>query len=190
MLADFLFFSGQRNRFLVSRLGFLLTAKQEIKRIACIAFFRRMGKQFGKAFFSQHTGSREDAFLMLLLHEAYGILRQIADNAFHITADIADFGKLGCFHFDKRRVDQLGKPAGNFGFADACRADHQDILRYDFIPEGFFHTASAVSVPQGDCDRLLGFILADNKTVQLMDNLAGGKLLVHTASFAFTAFRQ
>ena len=188
LLADFFLFPGQRYGFLIGGLGLLLTAQKEIKRVSGIVFFRGMRQQIGKPFLSQYAGPRKNPFLVFLLDQTDGVFRQVTDNAFHIPAHIADFGKFGCFHLDKRCVDQLGEPAGNFGFSDAGRADHQDILRNDFIPEGFFHTASAVSVPQCDCDCFFGLVLADNKPVQFMYNLTGCKLLIHVAPSALQRF--
>jgi hypothetical protein len=68
-----------------------------------------------------------DDFL-LAQHLQRGI-GQVADDRLDVAADVADFGELGGFDLDERRVGQLGQATGDFGLADAGRADHQDVLR-------------------------------------------------------------
>ena len=59
-------------------------------------------------------------------------IHQVTDNGLYIAANIAYFGKLGGFHFDKRSVRQFCQAAGYFGFTHTGRADHEDVLGGDF----------------------------------------------------------
>ncbi|MNN30082.1 hypothetical protein D3C81_1437180 [compost metagenome] len=111
--------------------------------------------------------------LLLAEHLKRGI-GQIADDRLDITAHVADFGELGRFDLDERRVGQLGQAAGDFGLADAGRADHQDVLRGHFGAQlgGELHAPPAVA--QGDGHGALGVVLADDVAVEFVDDLAGG----------------
>ena len=99
-----------------------------------------------------------------------GDFHQIAHNAVDVTPHIAHFGELGGLDFDKRRIGQPRQTAGNFGFAHAGGADHQDIFRHDFALQRLGHLASAVAVAQGYGHSLFGLLLADDVFVQLVDD--------------------
>ncbi|MNR06389.1 hypothetical protein D3C85_1224580 [compost metagenome] len=73
-----------------------------------------------------------DADDFLLAQQLDRGIGQVADDRLDITADITDFGELGRFDLDERGVGQFGQAAGDFGLADAGRADHQDVLGRDF----------------------------------------------------------
>ncbi len=98
---------------------------------------------------------------------------QVANDGLDIATDITDFGELGRFHLDEGRVGQLGQAAGDFGLADTGRADHQDVLRGDFLAQlgGQLHAPPAVA--QGDGHGALGVVLADDVAVEFVDDLAG-----------------
>ena len=51
------------------------------------------------------------------------------------------------------------------------------VFRDDFIPQSLLDPAPAVPVPQRDGDRLLGFVLADDKPVQFVHDLSRCQLL-------------
>ncbi len=71
---------------------------------------------------------------------------------------------------------RLRQAAGDLGLADPGRADHQDVLRRDLVPQIGRHPPPAPAVAQGDGDGLLGLRMADDVAVELGDDLAGGKL--------------
>ena len=112
------------------------------------------------------------ARLMLLLHHAHGVFHQVANDAFHIAAHIANLGKLGCFHLDKGRLHQLCQAAGNLSFAHARWADHQNILGIDFLAHFLAYAGTAVTVAQGNRHSALGLVLADDIAIQLAHDFA------------------
>src|SRR5262249_12024364 len=86
--------------------------------------------------------------------------------------DVADLGKLGRLDFEKRRVGEPGEAAGNFGLTHAGRADHDDVLRYDVLGELLWQFLPAYSISEGDGDRALGSVLANDVFVQFDYDLA------------------
>ena len=75
---------------------------------------------------------------------------QVADDAVDVAADVADFGELGRFDLDERRVGELGEAPRDFGLADAGRPDHQDVLRRDFLAQRLGDLLTAPAVAQRD----------------------------------------
>ena len=136
-----------------------------------------MGEQFAEAFFSQDPGSRHHTFLMFLSDHAYSIFRQVTDNAFHITAHIADFCEFRRFHLDKGSIDELCKTSCNLSLSNACRSDHQDILGNDLVPKSLFNPAAAIAVSERNSNSFLGFILTNDKSIQLVNDLPRCQLL-------------
>ena len=63
-------------------------------------------------------------------------VHQIADDAFHVAADITDLGEFGRLDLQERRLREARQSAGDLGFAATGRADHQDILRHDLFAHG------------------------------------------------------
>ena len=113
---------------------------------------------------------------MLVLHQADAGLHQVADDGFHVAAHVAHLGELRGLHLDEGRVHQLGQAAGDLGLAHARRADHQDVLRGDFFADVLGQLGAAVAVAQGHGHGALGLVLTDDVSIQLTNDLAGGKL--------------
>lgn len=105
---------------------------------------------------------------------------QVADDGVHVAAHVTDFGELGRFDLDERRIGQLGQATGDLGFTDAGRADHEDVLGRDFVAQRFFDLLAAPAVAQGDCHCLLGLALADHVFVEFADDFLGSH--VHAGS--------
>ena len=130
----------------------------------------------------------EDAFLGRILgaafHLAHGLLArlldadldQIAHDGIDVAADVADFGELGRLDLDERRVGEFGQAPRDLGLAHAGRPDHENVLRRDLLAQGFGHLLPAPAVPEGDGDRALGAILADDVLVQFVDDFLRGHL--------------
>ena len=97
---------------------------------------------------------------------------EIADDRFDVAADVADLGELRRFHFDERRTCQLCKAARDLGFADAGRADHQDVLRRHFVAQRFVQLHAPPAVAQRDGDGALRRLLADDVFIQFVNDLA------------------
>ncbi len=98
---------------------------------------------------------------------------QVTDDRFDIAADIADLGELGRFDLEEGRVGQLGQAPGDFGLADPGGADHQNVLRGDFLAQLGRQLHAPPAVAQGDGHGALGVVLADDVAVEFVDDLAG-----------------
>ena len=99
--------------------------------------------------------------------------------ALHIAPDIADLGEFRRLDLDERRVHQLCQPTRDFRLAYAGRADHQNVLGDDLIPNLFRELSAAVSVAQGDGDRALGVVLTDDIAIQFRERSASGVKFRH-----------
>ena len=53
-----------------------------------------------------------------------GAIQQIADDLFHIPANVADFGEFGSFDLEEGRTGQFGQSSADLGLADASWPDH------------------------------------------------------------------
>ena len=95
------------------------------------------GKQnIEQALFGVEFGLVGDVFELLFAHHVDGDFDQVANHGFDIASHVADFGKLRGFHFQERRVGELGQAARDFGFAHAGGADHDDVLGNDSLRPG------------------------------------------------------
>ena len=72
---------------------------------------------------------------------------------------------------------QPRQPAGHLGLPDPGRADHDDVVRGDLVPDVVRRLRAAPPVPDGDGDRLLGRLLAHDVAVELRHDLPGRHLL-------------
>ena len=115
----------------------------------------------------------------LLLDQPDAGLGEVADDAFDVAADVADFGELGGFDLDERRADELRQPAGDLGFADAGGADQDDVLRRDVLAEVGRELLASPAVADRDRDGLLGGVLPDDVLVEFGDDLPGGHGIGH-----------
>ena len=72
---------------------------------------------------------------------------QIADDLFHVAADIADLGEFRGLDLDEGGAGEFRQPPRDLGLADAGRPDHQDILRQHFLTQraGQLQPAPAVA---------------------------------------------
>src|ERR1700688_58754 len=93
----------------------------------------RRQKNIEQTFFRVQFGLVGNVFKFFFANHFDGDLDQIANHGFHLAAYVTDFSKLGSFYFKKWGVRELSQSPGDFGFADAGRADHQDVLRHHFF---------------------------------------------------------
>ena len=98
---------------------------------------------------------------------------QVTNDRFDIATDVADFGELGRFDFDERRVGEFGQATGDLGFTDTGRADHQDVLWRYFNAQLFGQLHPAPAVTQRDGDGALGIVLADDVAIEFVDDFTG-----------------
>ena len=127
---------------------------------------RRRQQQVEQALLGVEFGFVGNVLQLLFAHHVDGDLHQIADHRFDVAAHVADLGKLGGFHFQKRRVGQLGQAARDFGFAHAGGPDHDDVLGHDLFGQFGRQLLAAHAVAQGDGDGALGVVLADDVLVE------------------------
>ncbi len=102
-----------------------------------------------------------------------GHVDQVADNGFHVAADISDFGEFGRLDFDERRIRQARQTPRDFGFADAGGTDHENVLGGDFVAQAFIHLHAPPAVAQGNGHGAFGRVLADDVLVQFLDDFSG-----------------
>ena len=103
-------------------------------------------------------------------------IHQIAHDLFHIAAHIADLGKLRRLDLDERRPRQLGQSAADLGLADTGRPDHQDVLGINLVAQIVAQLLAPPAIAQGHRHGTLGVFLADDETVELGNDLAGGQV--------------
>ena len=120
---------------------------------------------------------RLDRFADVAANEVDGDLGQIADHRLDVAAMVADLGVLGRLDLEERRPDELGEPTGDLGFADAGRADHDDVLRRHVLAKLGRELLPPPAIADGDRDRPLGRILADDVLVELDDDLSWREVL-------------
>src|SRR5437773_2213039 len=134
--------------------------------------------------------------LLLHLHHQLGLhhvdaeLGQVADHRFDIATHITDFGVLGGFDLDERRLSKLGEPPRDLGFTNAGGADHDDVLRRHLVAQLGRQALAPPPVAQRDGHRALGLALADDVAIELQDDLRGGQPAAHSVSTVIWSFVQ
>ena len=115
----------------------------------------------------------------MLTDEFDADVSKIADDRIHIAADITHFGEFGGFDFDEGCIGQTGETPRNFGFANAGRTNHEDVLWRDLVAQWLRHLLAPPAVTQRNRYGPLGAVLTDDVTIELGDDfgrrhLAGG----------------
>ena len=112
----------------------------------------------------------------LFAHHDDRQLCEVANHGLDVAPDVPDLGELARLDLDERRVGQSGQTSGNFCFADAGGADHQNVLRHHFGAEFFrqMHATPAIAQRQGN--GFLGTFLANDMAVQFGNNVPRGKV--------------
>jgi hypothetical protein len=112
---------------------------------------------------------------LLLADHADRGLDEVADDLFHVAADIADFCELGGFDLEERRLGEAGEAPGDLpscrrrsGRSSGCSSAVISLRR-------FSGAAAAPAVAQGNGDGALGTVLADNVAIEFRDDFAGGE---------------
>ncbi|MNV50762.1 hypothetical protein D3C71_1427890 [compost metagenome] len=113
---------------------------------------------------------------LLFTHEADADLDKITDDLFDVAADITDFGEFCRLDLDERRAGELSETTGDFRLADTGRADHQDVLRHDFIAQALVELVTTPAVTQRNCNGALGIMLADDVAIEFGNDFAGGEI--------------
>ena len=88
--------------------------------------------------------------------------RKVANHAFDVFSDVADFGVLGCLYLHEGGFDEFGKPTGNLRFTNARRTFHNDVFRRNLFANFRREHGSSITVAKGDGDRAFGVVLTDD----------------------------
>src|SRR5256885_66448 len=108
----------------------------------------------------------------LRLDHVDGELGQVPDHRLHVAADVADLRVLRGFDLQERSLRELCQAPGDLGLSDAGGADHDDVLRRDLVPQLERKVLPPPAVAEGDGDRTLCLLLADDVAVELGDDLS------------------
>ena len=103
-------------------------------------------------------------------------LDEIAHNLLHVAADVAHLGELGRFYLHEWSPGEPGESAGNLGFADAGRADHENIFGKHLFAHLLVELQAAPPVAQCNRHRPFRIGLADDEAIELGDDLARRKV--------------
>src|SRR5260370_23094792 len=138
---------------------------------------RRRQKQVEDAFLGGLLRAIRDFIELFLAHHIDRGFHQIANHGFHVAANVADFGVFGSFHFHKRAAGKTSEAAGDFRFADAGRANHQDVLGQNIFRNFGRKLLAANAVAQSYGHGALRGILPDDVLVELRDDFARGHVV-------------
>ena len=134
------------------------------------------GQRLDHAFLGGFMRLGLDLLAEVLAHHGLRGIDEVADDLFHVPADIADLGVFRGLHLDERRAGELGQPPRDLGLADAGGADHQDVLRIDLLAQVVAQLLAPPAVPERHGHGALGVLLADDEPVEFRDDLAGGQV--------------
>ena len=103
-----------------------------------------------------------------LLDVVVGGLDELEQDVLDVLADVAGFGQRGRVGDRERHVEDLGQRLGQQRLAAAGRAQQQDVglLQLDVVLIGLHHLHALVVVVDGDRQRALGLLLADDVLVE------------------------
>ena len=118
-----------------------------------------------------------DHAVLLVLDELHADLGEVADDRLDVAADVADLGELRRLDLEERRAGEPRQAARDLGFADAGRADHDDVLRRDLVAQLGRELLPPPAIAQRDGDRALRGALADDVLVELAHDLLGREAL-------------
>ena len=131
-------------------------------------------KNIAELVFCNFGCSGHNLFKLFVFDEADCNFHKVADDAFHVASDIADFGKFCGFDFDERGFDHFCKTSCDFRFTDARRSFHNDVFGRDFLSHFLGEFASSISVAKSDCNGDFCVVLTDDVSVKLRNYLFRG----------------
>ena len=129
-------------------------------------------EQVEDAFFGGLLGAIGDFVEFFFADHVDGCFDEIANHGFDVAADVADFGVLRGLHFHEGATGETREAAGDFGFADASGADHQNIFRQNVFGDLGRKLLASHAIAKSDGDGALGGVLADDVLVELRDDFA------------------
>ena len=113
----------------------------------------------------------------LVLHETDGRVDEVARDGIDVSPDVAHLRELGRLDLHERRVHEAREPPRDLGLPDACRTDHEDVLRHRVALKLGSEPLAPPAVAEGDRDRPLRPRLADDVAVELGYDLPRRKVL-------------
>src|SRR6266852_1066507 len=135
---------------------------------------RRRGRQeeVKDALFCGLLGAIRDFIELFLAHHVNRGFHQVAHHGLDVAANVADLRVLGGFDLYERAAGQAGQAARDFRFADAGRADHENIFGQNVFGDFGRKFLAAHAVAQSYSDGTLRGVLPDDVLVQLRDDFA------------------
>ena len=167
--------------FLVVQLAFAQTLAEQLTGVGIAArrgvfvetHASRWQQGVEDAVFGGVFGAMADLGHFLFAQQLDRRVGQVTNDRLDVAADITDFGELGGFDLDERRVGQLRQATSDLGFTNTGRADHQNVLGRDFDAQLFRQLHSAPAITQRDGDGAFGIVLADDMAIEFVDDFAG-----------------
>src|SRR5205814_8568910 len=104
-------------------------------------------------------------------HPVDGAFDEIANHRLDIASDVADFGEFRRLDLDERRTRETRQSARDLGLADAGGADEDDVVGRDLFADLLWCALPAPAIAERYGDRLLRVSLANDVTIQLLDDL-------------------
>ena len=136
----------------------------------------RRKQNIEQALFNKQRCFFTNIFRSFASYHSHGLINKITNHRLNVAANIADFSEFRGLHLDKRSFCQLGKPAGNFGFSYAGRADHNNVVGHDLITKIVTDMLAAKSVAQSNSNRFFSIFLANDIFIELRNNLVWSQI--------------
>ncbi len=102
----------------------------------------------------------------LLLHHVHREVREIADDGFHIAPHVSDFCELGRFTLMNGASERSASLRAISVFPTPVGPIMMMFVRHDLATQFIGHHTTPPAVPEGDGNRFLGFLLADDVLVE------------------------
>ena len=103
-----------------------------------------------------------------------GHISKIAHYGFDVTANIANFSKLGRLYLYEGGMGQFRQASGDFGFTHTGWSNHQNILWGDFVAQIFIQLHAAPAIAKCYGNSALGGLLANDVLVEFRGDFSGG----------------
>ena len=105
---------------------------------------------------------------------AVGDADQVAHKVLDVAADVTRLREFCRIGFHEGDTDQFGHAANEVRFTDASRAHQQDVLLLviGLLLAFHRHPYVVIVVAERDAEDLLGFILLNNKPIEMLFHLA------------------
>ncbi len=120
---------------------------------------------------------RVDVVLALGTNHVDGHVDELAHHGFHVPPNVAHLGELRCLDLEERGARQPRQSTRDLGLPHAGRADHDDVVGEDFVPDVVRRLGAPPAVAHRDGHRLLSRLLPHDVAVELRHDLARRQFL-------------